>query len=87
MDDDITLKRCPFCGGKAEILKMASFGKELFTVSCCTGGCMANISWVVGKTTAIAAWNRRTESEGTSSRADYIAYCESKDRSEESGNE
>lgn len=60
---DIELKPCPFCGGKAEILKMASFGKELFTVSCCTGGCMANISWVVGKTTAIAAWNRRTESE------------------------
>ena len=59
------LKPCPFCGDKAEILKMASFGKELFTVSCCTGGCIANISWVVGKTTAIAAWNRRTESEDT----------------------
>ena len=49
------LKPCPFCGGKAEIVFMS----EKFTVSCASGGCMANIAWCPDEEKAARAWNRR----------------------------
>lgn len=40
------LKPCPFCGGKAEIIKCLRRGISItYTVSCGAGGCMANISY------------------------------------------
>lgn len=53
--DRLILFPCPFCGGKAEIISMS----EKFTVSCGTGGCMANISYCSDKQSAVKAWNKR----------------------------
>lgn len=50
------MKPCPFCGGKAEIVSMS----EKFTVSCASGGCMANIAWCPDEEKAARAWNART---------------------------
>lgn len=53
------LKPCPFCGGKAELIYYRANGKT--TVSCCVGGCMANISFCPTTEAAIKKWNRRAE--------------------------
>lgn len=55
MGNEMKLKPCPFCGGEAEIISMS----EKFTVSCGTGGCMANISYCSDKQSAVKAWNKR----------------------------
>lgn len=55
------LKPCPFCGGKAEMIRYPANGKV--TVSCRSSGCMANISFCVSKDRAIEAWNRRVNNE------------------------
>lgn len=52
---ELELKPCPFCGGEAEIISMS----EKFTVSCGTGGCMANISYCSDKQSAVKSWNKR----------------------------
>jgi len=57
---EIKLKPCPFCGGKAEIIKCLRRGISItYTVSCGAGGCMANISYCPSEDAAIKAWNRR----------------------------
>ena len=58
MSEELKLKPCPFCGGKAEIIYWAN-GRT--TVSCSVGGCMANISFCSSAEVAIKAWNRRAD--------------------------
>lgn len=51
------LKPCPFCGGKAKILKM-TFGGVSYQVIC--GSCSANLDQRFAyEDEAIEAWNRR----------------------------
>ena len=54
------LKRCPFCGGKAQIT-MSRYGT--FHATCRT--CFVTTQSAIEKEDAIAAWNRRAgEGEG-----------------------
>lgn len=68
MDIEDKLKRCPFCGEKANLVKVRSglsFGKNFrYAPGCATDKCMGH--WVTGKgfyseAEAIEAWNRRAD--------------------------
>lgn len=48
------LKRCPFCGGKAQIT-VSQYGT--FHATC--GTCFVTTQSAIEKNEAIAAWNRR----------------------------
>lgn len=56
------LKPCPFCGGKAEMLKMTGFKRFFFNPvvkrPTCTK-CHATMFVWLDEKTAIDAWNRR----------------------------
>jgi Lar family restriction alleviation protein len=62
-----TLKPCPFCGGKAQLIEDDRFAKVM-----CEDGCNARTAgWTKGKprpATAIKAWNTRP-------RCDECRYC------------
>ena len=74
------LKRCPFCGGEAEIKEcfFTGFHKELFIAKCKNIGCGAIGSECVKKETAIEKWNNRPSPwhTGTPTEAGdyYIAF-------------
>lgn len=60
--DEIKLKPCPFCGGKAEIVSSSPCGIGPFSVCCAHG----NPCWIHPSTdycdmkmVAAAIWNRR----------------------------
>ena len=55
------LKRCPFCGGEAEVLSGYSGCEKVYRVECssCGGRSLSNEL----KCTVIAAWNRRVSDE------------------------
>ena len=57
------LKRCPFCGREAELLKIESDGE--FYVRCCNGGCaVIPTTWTYKtETEAVNAWNHRVDEE------------------------
>lgn len=54
--DEIKLKPCPFCEGKA-----VTIGGNIFWVRCCE--CGAETSTYVYREEAKEAWNRRAENE------------------------
>ena len=56
---ELKLKPCPFCGGKAELVSIGKVPNIKYTISCGTGGCMANISHCSSAENAINAWNKR----------------------------
>jgi Lar family restriction alleviation protein len=62
------LKPCPFCGGEARLRPERLGIEKEWRVECeCWNSCGAATSFL-GKTEAIAAWNRRTpanEAEGS----------------------
>ena len=51
------LKRCPFCGGEAEILASNGLTKGWITCS----HCGAEVPIIQTKKEAVAAWNRRAD--------------------------
>lgn len=55
------LKPCPFCGGEAGIKKDCCFGGDIYFVEC--QHCLTRGSGEHLKANAIAAWNKRTNSE------------------------
>lgn len=57
------LKRCPFCGREAELLKIESDGE--FYVRCCNGDCdVIPTTWTYKtETEAVNAWNNRVDEE------------------------
>ena len=57
--ESITLKPCPFCGSKAEILSGYSGCEKVYFVIC--GDCQNRTSSNELTQTVIAAWNRRVK--------------------------
>ena len=59
----IELKRCPFCGGEAKLLKIKI--TDEFYVRCTNGKCAVTPkTWIYkNKIKAIAAWNNRVYEE------------------------
>ena len=59
------LKKCPFCGGEAELWEYRLNGSTFFVVSCENDNCNIAVETIprVGNTAtqAIEAWNRRVE--------------------------
>lgn len=60
-----TLRRCPFCGAEANLVKVRSGKNFRYAPGCTTDKCMGHW-WVTGKgffseAEAIEAWNRRTD--------------------------
>ena len=56
------LKRCPFCGGKAHVMKKQNrHGVEFYIVQCTR--CRASSGGVNDEQFAIDAWNERTGGE------------------------
>lgn len=55
------LKKCPFCGGKAEISYRMGWGGAIYTVYC--SDCGAMIPYQDTRETAAAMWNHRKEAE------------------------
>ena len=49
------LKPCPFCGGKARLVKDG----EAYKVYCISHACDAQYGWCATKEKAIQGWNRR----------------------------
>ena len=80
--DEIKLKSCPFCGGKAELLRCLRREKSLtYTVSCGKGGCMAHISWCPSEAAAVKAWNRAEQYEmQLRTRGTPVRYIRAADR-------
>lgn len=61
MSEDIKLKPCPFCGGKAELVADVFDQKRIWYVRCCGTGC-AVFSETADRPTpqeAAKLWNRR----------------------------
>lgn len=59
MANEIVLKPCPFCGGKAKICS-ADFNSAF--VKCANiVGCGCKFEWFDSKEAAIEAWNRRAD--------------------------
>ncbi len=59
---DIKLKRCPFCGGKAEIINESTRDESRYYVRCgAIGKCMVDVFTVEFETEedAALAWNLR----------------------------
>ena len=52
------LKPCPFCGGKAEIIKTHLFGKTVGYMAGCKN-CWCELRIYTSKQNAVKAWNRR----------------------------
>ena len=52
------LKRCPFCGGKADVYRdiLSSYRVACLKVVECSGG---QVRWFESKGEAIEAWNKR----------------------------
>lgn len=81
-EDDEVLKRCPFCGGEAEIVNAPEAGESAHVVACKT--CQA-CSMVVfslredGKPRLVELWNRRqpTQPEGDAKDGALLALAES----------
>lgn len=53
------LKKCPFCGGEAEIGRIQAGREVYYRVSC--EECSGSGAWFHTEAEAIAAWNRRVE--------------------------
>lgn len=68
MEKKVELKPCPFCGGKAKIVKDRRFpgrslGLDAWHIECQTFGCpvrFAKFTYFKRQYKAIEAWNRRT---------------------------
>ena len=59
----VKLKRCPFCGGDAELDdKSYSFGKDEAVIQCSGSDCevIPTTHYYLDKEKAIKAWNKRT---------------------------
>lgn len=56
------LKSCPFCGGKAFVLKRNDNGFVLVYVVC--KACHAGTNGKVKESFAVDAWNRRSDDNG-----------------------
>jgi len=62
MTDNKELKRCPFCRGKAELVRNVSNNWKWYFVICNNDKCKITLSTAPHfkrKSEAIAAWNRR----------------------------
>ena len=61
------LKKCPFCGGEAEVFETDIIVAKIIVVKCCNeacGGTMGNPEEnFENKDEAIEAWNTRVEEE------------------------
>lgn len=56
------LKPCPFCGGKAFLIKSKDFtGRSIYQVYCPATTVQAKTTWFDTEKEAVEAWNRRTE--------------------------
>lgn len=53
------LKLCPFCGGKAKLIKANYDLEDIYWIRCKKCGVDSNIFYT--SDTAIEAWNRRVE--------------------------
>ena len=62
--DEIKLKPCPFCGGKAKVVSDTYWGTERFRVRCSTDGfCAVNpvTCYFDSEMAAVIAWNKRVK--------------------------
>ena len=57
----VELKKCPFCGGKAELKLMHGFRREVIAAFVYCTECGASMLSYALVRTAIEAWNRRVE--------------------------
>lgn len=57
MMDEIKLKPCPFCGGKADICKFPGCGATIFCSDCQVS------TPILDMPVAIQVWNRRVQNE------------------------
>lgn len=55
------LKPCPFCGGEAELLETKDFKGQTFSACIMCRECECITCHFASKSTAIEAWNRRSE--------------------------
>jgi len=64
MENDMELKSCPFCGGKAQLDQCYDAGMKRHTIWCQDCKVMLQ-EWQVGddKSKIIAKWNRRTQND------------------------
>lgn len=56
-DENPEIKKCPFCGDLAKVLKVTDEGCEEFYISC--DGCGISTGYYKNKAEAVALWNRR----------------------------
>lgn len=62
------LKRCPFCGKKADVIALRGYGRPDYYVSCQGRNCVEQKGFYASKANAIKAWNRRQKNDGEASR-------------------
>ncbi len=61
MNDEIELKPCPFCGGKAEmVVQQLADGTPTHYGVCCDSCYQGTWIWHKTEAEAAAMWNRRT---------------------------
>lgn len=59
----INLKKCPFCGGDAEIFSTGDYLKKTFYRIHCKKFCCLQVNFYSSKIAAVEAWNRRANDD------------------------
>ena len=58
--NEVKLKRCPFCGGEAEIIEVEGNESETICIQCSSCGVSVHHKWLEPEV-LIDYWNRRAE--------------------------
>lgn len=59
LEDNEELKQCPFCGGKAKMLEVKGFRKEIVSASVVCEKCGVSTNNYKTKKVAVKSWNQR----------------------------
>lgn len=67
----INLKKCPFCGGDAEIFNTGNYWQKTFYGIHCKKFCCMQAKFYSSEIVAAEAWNRRASDEHRNGKSDF----------------